>query len=89
MAQGKYWQVKARKTNIIQPRLGLAISKKICHLAVERNFYKRIAREVFRKHQNALQNWEFVIMAKHSKPQNRTAMAKDLLDLLQQITHKT
>lgn len=85
MIQGKYWQIKARKTNT-EPRLGLAISKKVCRLAVERNLYKRIAREAFRTHKNALQNWELVIMAKPNKPKNNTAMAKDLLDLFNQIT---
>lgn len=86
---GKYWQIKARKITAKQPRLGLAISKKICRLAVERNIYKRIAREAFRIHQNTLQNWELAIMAKPNKPKNNKLMAQDLLNVFNQITQNS
>ncbi|MBE8189563.1 MAG: ribonuclease P protein component [Candidatus Thioglobus sp.] len=88
ISKGKYWQIIAQKTST-SPRLGLAISKKIHKLAVERNRYKRIAREVFRIHQKQLNNWEFVVLAKSTKsakPQNNTVLAEDLLGLFQQIS---
>ncbi len=82
--KGKYWQIIARKTNTM-PRLGLVISKKVHKLAVERNRYKRVAREVFRIHQGELNNWDFVVVAKHAKLAGNTIMAKDLLNLFHKI----
>ncbi len=86
MTKGKYWQIIARKTQAT-PRLGLAISKKVHKLAVQRNRFKRIAREVFRTHQDELSNWEFVVMAKHAKPANNATITQDLLGLFKKIAH--
>lgn len=86
MTKGKYWKIIAKKTNTT-PRLGLAISKKSHKLAVERNHLKRIAREVFRIHQDELKNWEFVVMTKPAKPTNNAIITQDLLDLFKQATH--
>ncbi|MDH5425363.1 MAG: ribonuclease P protein component [Gammaproteobacteria bacterium] len=47
-----------------QPRLGLAISKKVSKLAVERNRIKRLARETFRLKRHELQFADFVVLAK-------------------------
>ena len=49
-----------------QPRLGLAISKKVSKLAVDRNRIKRLARETFRLKQNKLQFADFVVLARPS-----------------------
>ena len=49
-----------------QPRLGLAISKKVSKLAVDRNRIKRLARETFRLKQNQLQFSDFVVLARPS-----------------------
>ena len=46
------------------PRLGLAISKKNAHRAVDRNRIKRIVRESFRQCQATLPNTDFVVLAK-------------------------
>lgn len=43
-------------------RLGLAISKKNCRLAVERNRLKRVARESFRQHQQELTGLDIVVL---------------------------
>jgi len=43
-------------------RLGLAISKKNCRLAVERNRLKRVARESFRQHQQELAGIDIVVL---------------------------
>ena len=87
ITKGKYWQRVARRISSPKPRLGLAISKKVQRLAVDRNRYKRVAREAFRLNQNTLSNWEFVIMAKHSKPANNQIISKDLLSLFNKITN--
>ncbi len=43
-------------------RLGLAISKKNCRLAVQRNRLKRIVRESFRSHKDGLDGRDVVVM---------------------------
>lgn len=48
------------------PRLGLAISKKVSKLAVDRNRIKRLARETFRLKQTQLQFADFVVLARPS-----------------------
>lgn len=66
-------------------RLGLAISKKSHRLAVERNRFKRIAREVFRLEQQALGHWEVVVMARGKSADNPSLFA-DLKSTLKQAS---
>lgn len=61
-----YFTVLARPGTCDNPRLGLAISKKIDKRAVARNRLKRLSREVFRCQK--LPAWDFVIMAKREAP---------------------
>ncbi|MCK4709429.1 MAG: ribonuclease P protein component [Gammaproteobacteria bacterium] len=49
-----------------QARLGLAISKKVSKLAVDRNRIKRLARETFRLKQQQLPFSDFVVLARAS-----------------------
>ena len=84
MSKGRFWQIVARKTGSL-PQLGLAISKKVHKLAVERNRFKRIARETFRLNQHQLNHWEFVVMAKSAKPADNTVITNDLLNLFKKI----
>ncbi len=54
-------------------RLGLAISRKNCRLAVQRNRLKRVVRESFRSHKETLGGLDFVVMcqAAASRASNR------------------
>ena len=61
---GTYWHVLAKDTGQLFPRLGLIVAKRLLQYAVDRNIYKRIAREVFRLNQSKLSNMDFVIMAR-------------------------
>ena len=54
--QDRYFRVLCRASALDQGRLGLAVSKKACARAVDRNRLKRVIRESFRKHQHALAN---------------------------------
>ena len=58
-------------------RLGLAISKKVSKLAVDRNLIKRLARETFRLKQPQLQFSDFVVLARPSavKTENKVLIA--------------
>ena len=54
--------VLSRENRRKSPRLGLAISKKNCRLAVQRNRLKRIVRESFRSHKERLGGFDVVVM---------------------------
>jgi len=58
-------------------RLGLAISKKNCRLAVQRNRLKRVVRESFRSHKETLTGLDFVVMceAAASRADNKLLFA--------------
>jgi len=84
--KGKYWQIVAKPIQDTRPRLGLAISKKVTRLAVDRNRFKRIARETFRVAQQSLGNWGFVVMARSPKPTKNPELSAELIDLFKQVT---
>lgn len=84
-AKGRYWQIVAKSVNMPRARLGLAISKKVYRLAVDRNRFKRIARETFRLEQSHLKNWDFVVMARRSQPVKNAVLSAELLNLFKKI----
>lgn len=53
----------SKPNGIDRARLGLAISKKHCRSAAGRNRLKRLVRESFRRHQEALAGRDMVVMA--------------------------
>jgi ribonuclease P protein component len=61
--------VLARQNDLAQARLGLAISKRIIKTAVGRNRVKRLVRESFRHHQQALSGLDIVVLNRKSAPQ--------------------
>jgi len=66
----KYFTVLACPNNLINARLGLAVSRRVAKLAVARNRLKRLAREVFRQ-MPTLPALDFVVLA------NRAAAEAD------------
>jgi len=65
-----------------QPRLGLAVPKKIAAHANDRNRIKRHIRESYRQHQHQLPAVDIVILARGGSPQ---AQAQELRDILQRL----
>ncbi len=61
-SRDKLFTVLSRENRNQGARLGLAISKKNCRLAVQRNRLKRIVRESFRSHKVALGDLDLVVM---------------------------
>ncbi len=57
-----YWTILAAKGQGEQARLGLAIAKKRAKRAVDRNRFKRIIRESFRRQGNKLGHIDIVVM---------------------------
>ena len=82
-SQGKFWKLIAIPSGQENSRLGLAISKKICKRAVDRNLFKRLARETFRQHRDDFELLDFVVMIKKIPNTNNQELISDLLSLLQ------
>tara|TARA_B110000967_G_C18894595_1_gene569675 strand:- start:1400 stop:1753 length:354 start_codon:yes stop_codon:yes gene_type:complete len=80
--QSKFWKIIASDSGNSFSRLGLAISKKQYKKAVDRNLFKRIARETFRKNQKELKSVDFVVMVKKSRYTDNNEITEDLLSLL-------
>ena len=68
-----------------EARLGLAISKKNCRLAVGRNRLKRVVRESFRHHCEDLKGLDVVVL---NQPAAKLATNKALFDSLMQHWQK-
>ena len=69
------------RTNGKKPgRLGLAISKKNCHLAVQRNRLKRVIRESFRLHKEQLDGLDVVVINQVAACRMSTSDLFDSLD---------
>ncbi|WP_329741942.1 ribonuclease P protein component [Dyella sp. A6] len=61
---GRCFSVRYRPNSVGQPRLGLAISKRVSKRAVDRNRIKRLVRESFRRHRAGLPPMDLLVMAR-------------------------
>jgi ribonuclease P protein component len=61
-SRDKWFTVLCTRSDLDIARLGMAISKKNCRLATDRNRIKRVVRESFRQHQTDLQGLDVVVM---------------------------
>ena len=61
-SRDKCFTVLSRSNDMDHARLGLAISKKHCRLATDRNRIKRVVRESFRHHQAALAGLDVIVI---------------------------
>jgi len=71
-----------------QPRLGLAISRKVARRAVERNRIRRLVRETFRRHRQALQAADCVVLGRGGITELDNATLAALLDQLWLRLHR-
>ncbi|MBA3581455.1 MAG: ribonuclease P protein component [Gammaproteobacteria bacterium] len=69
-------------TEALQPRVGLAISKKVARLAVQRNIIKRYVREFFRQNQFHIGSYDLVFLGKPSAGQASRTEIRQSLDYL-------
>ncbi|HKK16906.1 MAG TPA: ribonuclease P protein component [Gammaproteobacteria bacterium] len=82
-----YLVVIARQNQQQQARLGLAISAKRLKLAVSRNRLKRLVRESFRQHQEALRGLDVVVItSKNLKHFSNNAIHRSLEKHWQQVS---
>jgi len=81
-----YFTVLSKPNGLGIARLGLAISKKHCRLATERNRLKRLVRESFRRHQDVLAGLDVVVIA---QPAAKEAAHAALFDSLERHWHQS
>ncbi len=60
----KHWTLIVRPNQKPYPRIGLAVAKKQLIRAVWRNRVKRLAREAFRQHKQALSGYDIVVLGR-------------------------
>jgi ribonuclease P protein component len=63
----KLFLVLARSNGLQHARLGLAVSKKQCRMAVDRNRMKRLIRESFRDNHELLVGMDLVVLSRSCK----------------------
>jgi ribonuclease P protein component len=79
-SRDRFFTVLCRSQEGGDARLGLAISKKNCRLAVGRTRIKRIVRESFRSHQATLAGMDVIVL---NKAETHRASNKALFDSLE------
>lgn len=80
---GQIFQVYAKSNGAVSARLGIVVSKRVIPWAVERNYCKRMAREVFRAEGNALSGIDLVVRPRTAVIPALSAVARaELRDLL-------
>jgi ribonuclease P protein component len=67
---GRFLAIHYQQNQLGWARLGLIVGKKTARLAVNRNYMKRVLRELFRKQQSQLQSVDLVVRTQ--KPFART-----------------
>jgi ribonuclease P protein component len=83
-ASGQWFQIYARPNGAGRARLGVVVSKRIMKKAVARNYYKRLARDVFRHEYARLPGLDFVVRPRAQLDAAGAAIARvELVDLLQ------
>jgi ribonuclease P protein component len=81
---GRWFQVYARPNGAEGARLGVVVSKRIMKKAVSRNYYKRLARDVFRHQCASVAGADFVVRPREQIVPELAANARvEMANLLQ------
>ena len=87
-----YFKVLARNNDKAHHRLGMAVSKKVCARAVDRNRIKRVIRECFRNRvagQASAGTLDFVVLPKHRVVgENNSMLDNSLINHWQRLIRK-
>lgn len=82
----RHWTLIVRPNELPYPRLGLAISKKQLSKAVWRNRVKRLAREAFRQHKQALSGYDIVVLGRRgTETLDNLTLHKSFVHLVRKI----
>jgi ribonuclease P protein component len=81
---GRWFQVYARPSGAERARLGVVVSKRVMKKAVARNYYKRLARDVFRHEYAHLPGLDFVVRPREQVDSACASVARtEMTELLQ------
>jgi ribonuclease P protein component len=81
---GRWFQVYARPSGAERARLGVVVSKRVMKMAVARNYYKRLARDVFRHEYARLPGMDFVVRPREQIDSACSVLARtEMMELLQ------
>ena len=81
----KFFTVLSHNKKEEKPKLGMAISKKNCRYATNRNRIKRVIREIFRQNQTSLLGLDIVVV---NKPGSTHAKNRELTQSLEKHFRK-
>jgi ribonuclease P protein component len=83
---GRFLAIHYRQNHLAWPRLGLVVAKKIARLSVQRNYMKRVLRDLFRIRQQQLAPVDLVIRPhKLFKHTDYPAIQQEFSDLIAKI----
>lgn len=82
----RHWTFIVRPNHQTLPRLGLAIAKKQLAKSVWRNRVKRLARETFRQHKQALSGYDIVVLGRRGMQEvDNETLCKSFEHLIRQL----
>ncbi|MPQ76517.1 ribonuclease P protein component [Hydrogenovibrio sp. JE_KL2] len=83
----RHWTLIVRPNQKPYPRMGLAIAKKQLNRAVWRNRIKRLARELFRQHKQALSGYDIVVLSRRGMQEiDNVTLNKSFMHLIRKIS---
>lgn len=85
----EHFIVHYKPTMLMQPRVGFVVAKKVAKLAVDRNYMRRLLRELSRQELSLVTHVDVVIQVKKSfKNKHFLTLKQELATLFVKIQHK-
>lgn len=87
---GRFLAIHYQPNQLCRPRLGMIVGKKTARLSVDRNYIKRVVRELFRTQQDQLQSVDIVVRAQKAfSRQDYPAVKQEFSQLLAKLYRPT
>jgi ribonuclease P protein component len=74
-ARGERFHVQATANGQMVARLGVVVGKRVAPLAVDRNYLKRLVREIFRRQQRELVGFDLLVRPRRTLSREEAATA--------------
>ena len=86
----KYLVIHYQPNTFKRPRLGLVVGKKVAKLAIQRNYMRRVLRELFRIRQHEMNHLDWVIrVPKKFDRTNYEEIQKEFASLVCKVNQRT
>ncbi len=83
---GRFLVIHYQQSQLGWPRLGLAVTKKTTPLSADRNYMKRVLRELFRVQQKQMKNFDLIVRAQKTfDSTDFVAVQKEFVELLAEL----